>query len=68
MTKGTPHQLFMSQATVDFLRSRPDDLVLVGEFEVRGRTQKITLWSIADSDSSAPTDAATSAELDRARG
>jgi adenylate cyclase len=64
MTKGTPHQLFMSQATVDFLRARPDDLVHVGEFEVRGRTQKITLWSIADSDSSAPappTDAATTA-------
>jgi adenylate cyclase len=46
MTKGTPHQLFMSQATVDLLRSRPDDLVELGEFEVRGRTQKITLWSI----------------------
>jgi adenylate cyclase len=54
MTKGTPHQLFMSQAVVDFLRSQPDDLVLVGEFEVRGRTQKITLWSIEDSDESAP--------------
>ena len=26
-----------------------DDLVYVGEFEVRGRTQKITLWSIEDS-------------------
>jgi adenylate cyclase len=58
MTKGTPHQLFMSQATVDFLRERPSDLVLVGEFEVRGRTQKITLWSIEDSDSAAPPPAA----------
>jgi adenylate cyclase len=54
MTKGTPHQLFMSQATVDFLREQPSDLVLVGEFDVRGRTQKITLWSIEDSDSAAP--------------
>src|SRR3954452_12775660 len=54
MTKGTPHQLFMSQAVVDLLRSRPDDLVHVGEFEVRGRTQKITLWSTADSAASAP--------------
>src|SRR3954454_11487900 len=54
MTKGTPHQLFMSQAVVDFLRERPDDLVHVGDFEVRGRTQKITLWSIEDSDSEAP--------------
>jgi adenylate cyclase len=48
MTKGTPHQLFMAQATVDLLRSRPDDLVALGEFEVRGRTQKVTLWSIED--------------------
>src|SRR3954449_5258439 len=58
MTKGTQHQLFMSQATVDLLRARPDDLVHLGEFEVRGRTQKITLWSIADSDASAPADPA----------
>jgi adenylate cyclase len=58
MTKGTPHQLFMSQATVDLIRSQQDDLVLVGEFEVRGRTQKITLWSIEDSDGSAPAAAA----------
>jgi adenylate cyclase len=54
MTKGTSHQLFMSQATVDLLRERPDDLVHVGEFEVRGRTQTITLWSIAESGDSAP--------------
>jgi adenylate cyclase len=61
MTKGTPHQLFMSQATVDLLSARPDDLVHVGEFEVRGRTQKITLWSIEDSDASAPATPADSA-------
>jgi adenylate cyclase len=54
MTKGTPHQLFLSDATRSFLNVEPDDLVHVGEFEVRGRTQKITLWSIEDSDSAAP--------------
>jgi adenylate cyclase len=54
MTKGTPHQLFLSQATKDLLHSAADDLLHVGEFEVRGRTQKITLWSIEDSDGSAP--------------
>jgi adenylate cyclase len=54
MTKGTPHQLFLSEATRTFLRVEQPDLVHVGEFEVRGRTQKITLWSIADSDGSAP--------------
>ena len=58
MTKGTPHQLFMSEAVVGFLRSRPDDLVFVGEYEVRGRQQKIKLWSIEDSDSAAPPAAA----------
>src|SRR3954451_18544380 len=41
MTKGTPHQLFISQSTVDMLQDRPGDLVHVGDFEVRGRTQKI---------------------------
>src|SRR3954468_12616471 len=54
MTKGTPHQLFMSQATIDFLTGQQEDLVLVGDFEVRGRQQKITLWSIEDSAEGAP--------------
>jgi adenylate cyclase len=63
MTKGTPHQLFMAQATVDLLRARPDDLVHVGEFDVRGRTQKIMLWSIEDSDASAPGARAGAASL-----
>jgi adenylate cyclase len=47
MTKGTPHQLFLSDATREFLHGEPDDLVFVGEFEVRGRTQKIKLWSLS---------------------
>ena len=54
MTKGTPHQLFLSEATKEFLKVEQGDLVHVGEFEVRGRTKKITLWSIEDSDSAAP--------------
>ncbi|MEA2457483.1 MAG: adenylate cyclase [Thermoleophilaceae bacterium] len=54
MTKGTPHQLFLSDATRGFLQEEPPDLVHVGEFEVRGRTQKITLWSIADTGGAAP--------------
>jgi adenylate cyclase len=48
MTKGTPHMLFASQSTVDLLKRRPDDLVFVDEFEVRGREAKIQLWSLAD--------------------
>jgi adenylate cyclase len=54
MTKGTPHQLYMADSTREFLRVEATDLVYVGEFEVRGRTQKIKLWSIEDSDGSAP--------------
>ncbi len=48
MTKGTDHQLFLAQSTRDFLEDVPDDLFLVGEFEVRGREQKISLWSLGD--------------------
>jgi adenylate cyclase len=54
MTKGTPYQLYMADSTREFLTVEADDLVYVGEFEVRGRTQKIKLWSIEDSDGSAP--------------
>jgi adenylate cyclase len=54
MTKGTPHQLFLAQSTVDALQSEQSDLVYVGEFEVRGRQQKIRLWSIEEAET-APT-------------
>jgi len=46
MTKGTPHMLFAADSTVEMLRDRPEDLVFVDEFEVRGREAKIKLWSI----------------------
>jgi adenylate cyclase len=61
MTKGTPHQLFLSDATRSFLRVEQPDLVLVGEFEVRGRTQKITLWSLGEG-SESPAGSAPPAE------
>jgi adenylate cyclase len=48
LTKGTPHQLFLSGATKDALKSPPDDLVHVGETEIRGRVAKLELWSLAD--------------------
>jgi hypothetical protein len=31
------------------LKNRPDDLVFVDEYEVRGREAKIRLWSFSDS-------------------
>ena len=49
MTKGTPHMLFVSDATRELLGEQPDDLMLVGDFEIRGRQAKMRIWSIPDS-------------------
>jgi len=46
MTKGTPHQLYVADSTRSFLTKPADDLVPVGEFEVRGRTATVRLWSL----------------------
>jgi adenylate cyclase len=46
MTKGTPYQLYVADSTHSRLSQTPDDLVEVGEFEVRGRTAKVKLWSL----------------------
>jgi adenylate cyclase len=48
MTKGTPHQLFVADATRSRLNQPSPDLVFVDEFEVRGRAAKIKLWSLPD--------------------
>ena len=50
MTKGTPHQLYISDTTKQKLTRAPDDLVDVGEAEVRGRKGKVLLWSLRDGD------------------
>jgi adenylate cyclase len=46
MTKGTGHQTFIADSTRQALRREVPDLELVGEFEVRGRTQPITVWTL----------------------
>jgi adenylate cyclase len=48
MTKGTPYQLYVADSTRSRLNEPVDDLVEVGEFEVRGRTATIKLWSLRD--------------------
>ena len=48
MTKGTPHMLFVSEAVKDFLQVPVPELFFVDEFEVRGRTAKIRLWSLPE--------------------
>jgi adenylate cyclase len=46
MTKGTPYQLYVADSTRAALTRTAGDLVSVGEFEVRGRRAKVTLWSL----------------------
>jgi adenylate cyclase len=46
MTKGTGHQLFVADSTRQAQRNHSDGLELVGEREVRGRTHKITVWTL----------------------
>jgi adenylate cyclase len=47
MTKGSGHQLFIADSTKQALREDRDDLELIGEREVRGRTHTITVWTLA---------------------
>jgi adenylate cyclase len=48
MTKGTDNMLFMADSTRQLLSDGHDDLILVGDFEVRGRRAKMRVWSIPD--------------------
>jgi adenylate cyclase len=48
MTKGTPHQLLLSGFTKDALLHPPDDLIDFGEAAIRGRVEKMTLWSVPE--------------------
>jgi adenylate cyclase len=53
MTKGTPYQLYVADSTRSRLSQPPEDLVEVGEFEVRGRTATVKLWSLRESEAPA---------------
>lgn len=48
MTKDQAHMLFVAEATRDAIRTPVDDLQFVDEFEVRGRQQKMRIFSIPD--------------------
>ena len=47
MTKESDHDLFISDSTRGALISDPGDLIEVGEFEVRGRSEKVRIWSLS---------------------
>ena len=47
MTKGSGHMLFVADTTRERMRHPPDELVLVGQLEVRGRVEPVPVWTIA---------------------
>jgi len=58
MTKGTPHQLLLSDSTKQALLAPADDLVFVDEVEIRGRVARMKLWGLDEG----PAPAAAQAE------
>ena len=55
MTKGSGHMLFIADSTRQRMRRAPENLVLVGELEVRGRVEPVPVWTIVEAgESSAP--------------
>jgi adenylate cyclase len=63
LTKGTPHMLFVADSTVTLLGQRPEGLVFVDEFDVRGRKGTIRLWSVAQPDPAASVPATAASEV-----
>jgi adenylate cyclase len=46
LTKGTPHQLLLSDSTREALVEPADDLVFVDEVDIRGRVARMKLWGL----------------------
>lgn len=53
MTKGQTHLLFFSDTTRERLQREVEDIVFIDEFEVRGRSQPVKIWSIEDASDAA---------------
>ena len=49
MTKGTPHQLFVADSTRRLLADA-EALSFVDELEVRGRVEKVSVWTVPETD------------------
>jgi len=54
LTKGTPHQLLLSDSTKQALVTPAGDLVYVDEVEIRGRVARMKLWGLDESQPPAP--------------
>jgi len=48
MTKGTPHMLFISETTRERMSTIPDDMIFVDSFDIRGRVNKMAVYSLPD--------------------
>jgi adenylate cyclase len=49
MTKGTDFMLFMSESTKNALSVEPGDVAFVGDYEIRGRVERLSIWSVDES-------------------
>jgi adenylate cyclase len=54
LTKDTPHQLLVADATRERLTEK-DGLVEAGEFSIRGREQAVKMWTVAEAGAEGPT-------------
>jgi adenylate cyclase len=54
-SKETPHQLLLSGATRQRLTVAPEDLVDLGELEIRGREATIRVWAVQGGGGGVPT-------------
>jgi adenylate cyclase len=48
MTKGSGHMLFIADSTRARMRRAPENMILVGELEVRGRVEPVPVWTITE--------------------
>ena len=49
MTKGTDYMLFVAESTKQALSAEPEDIAFIGHYEIRGRVEKLSIWSIEQS-------------------
>jgi adenylate cyclase len=61
LTKGTPHQLLLSDSTKSAQLTPAGDLVYVDEVEIRGRVARMKLWGLDESPTPAAAETAAPA-------
>jgi adenylate cyclase len=62
LTKGTPHQLLLSDATREALVEPAEDLVFVDEVDIRGRVARMKLYGLDESQPPEPPQTVAAAE------